>query len=92
MPDDQSNPQAAIIERAAKVLPAGGFGNFAGDIVITRGQGGRVWDENGAEYVDLLVGSGPMLLGHGHPEVIEAVRFRNYTYKTLVEYLEKKNG
>jgi len=73
MPVDRLNPQAAIIERAGQVLPAGGFGNLAGDIVIARGQGGRVWDENGAEYVDLLIGSGPMLLGHGHPEVIEAV-------------------
>ena len=74
MPDDQSNPQAAILDRAAKVLPAGGFGNYAADIVIARGEGGRVWDENGREYVDLLIGSGPMLVGHGHPEVLEAVR------------------
>ena len=42
MPDDQSNPQAAILERARRVLPAGGFGNFAADIVIARGQGGHV--------------------------------------------------
>ncbi|MEM7056376.1 MAG: aminotransferase class III-fold pyridoxal phosphate-dependent enzyme [Pseudomonadota bacterium] len=74
MPDDQSNPQSAILDRAAKVLPAGGFGNYAADIVIARGDGSRVWDENGREYVDLLIGSGPMLIGHSHPEVLEAVR------------------
>jgi glutamate-1-semialdehyde 2,1-aminomutase len=62
------------IERAAKVLPAGGFGNFAPDIVINRGRGGRVWDESGNEYVDFLLGSGPMLVGHAHPEIDEAVR------------------
>ena len=39
MPDDQMNPQAAILERAAKVLPAGGFGNYANDIVVARGEG-----------------------------------------------------
>ena len=61
------------IERARTVLPAGGFGNFEPDIVIERGDGSRVWDENGNEYVDYLIGSGPMLLGHGHPEVLEAV-------------------
>ncbi len=61
------------IERARKVLPAGGFGNFDPGIMIARGEGSRVWDENGNEYVDYLIGSGPMLLGHGHPEVIEAV-------------------
>lgn len=74
MPDDQSNPQAHWLERAHRVLPAGGFGNFASDIVIARGEGGRVWDENGRDYVDLLIGSGPMMLGHSHPEVMEAVR------------------
>lgn len=61
------------IARAKTVLPAGGFGNFDPGIIIARGEGSRVWDEDGKEYVDYLIGSGPMLLGHGHPEVIEAV-------------------
>ena len=61
------------IARANAVLPAGGFGNFDPGIIISHGQGSRVWDENGAEYVDYLIGSGPMLLGHGDPEVMEAV-------------------
>lgn len=65
--------QTDWIERARTVLPAGGFGNFDPGIVIARGQGSRVWDEDGHEYVDYLIGSGPMLLGHGHPEVMEAV-------------------
>jgi glutamate-1-semialdehyde 2,1-aminomutase len=60
-------------ERARKVLPAGGFGNFDPSIFISKGDGSRVWDEDGVEYVDYLIGSGPMLLGHGHPEVLEAV-------------------
>ena len=59
--------------RAQDVLPAGGFGNFDPDVVISHGKGSRVWDEAGREYVDYLIGSGPMLLGHGHPEVMEAV-------------------
>jgi glutamate-1-semialdehyde 2,1-aminomutase len=65
--------QQEWIARARQVLPAAGFGNFDPGIVIARGEGSRVWDENGQEYVDYLIGSGPMLLGHGHPEVIEAV-------------------
>ncbi len=65
--------QTQWIERAQAVLPAGGFGNFDPGIMIARGEGSRVWDENGQEYVDFLIGSGPMLLGHGHPEVMEAV-------------------
>lgn len=66
-------PQAEWIERAKAVLPGGGFGNFDPTIVIRDGSGARVRDEDGTEYVDLLIGSGPMLLGHGHPEVLEAV-------------------
>jgi len=65
--------QEQWITRARDVLPAGGFGNFDAGIVIARGEGSRVWDENGHEYVDYLIGSGPMLLGHGDPEVMEAV-------------------
>lgn len=65
--------QADWIARARAVLPAGGFGNFDPGIVIARGEGSHVWDEDGNEYIDYLIGSGPMLLGHGHPEVMEAV-------------------
>ena len=65
--------QADWINRAREVLPAAGFGNFDASIVIARGEASRVWDEDGREYVDYLIGSGPMLLGHGHPEVMEAV-------------------
>ena len=50
-----------------------GFGNFDPGIIIARGQGAHVWDEDGRDYVDYLIGSGPMLLGHGHPEVMEAI-------------------
>ena len=65
--------QSEWISRAQAVLPAGGFGNFDSGIMIARGDGSRVWDEDGKEYIDYLIGSGPMLLGHGHPEVMEAV-------------------
>ena len=65
--------QAEWAARAKAVLPAGGFGNFDPAMFIKEGRGSRVWDEDGNEYVDYLIGSGPMLLGHGHPEVLEAV-------------------
>lgn len=69
----KSESELALIETAKRVLPAGGFGNFSADIVIREGRGGRVWDESGNEYVDFLLGSGPMFVGHAHPEVTEAV-------------------
>lgn len=65
--------QKEWIERAREVLPAGGFGNFDPGIIIARGKGSHVWDEDGKEYIDYLIGSGPMLLGHGHDEVLQAV-------------------
>ena len=68
-----SEVEAAISERARNVLPAGGFGNVTFDLVIREGRGGRVWDESGNEYIDFLLGSGPMLIGHSHPEVVKAV-------------------
>ena len=51
--------QSEWIERAKEVLPAGGFGNFDPSIFIREGRGSRVWDEDGNEYVDYLIGSGP---------------------------------
>ena len=65
--------QADWAARAGSVIPEGGFGNFDPAYFIREGRGSRVWDEDGREYVDALIGSGPMLLGHGHPEVLEAV-------------------
>lgn len=66
--------QSSWIDRANAVLPAGGFGNFDPGIIIREGKGSRVWDEDGNEYVDYLIGSGPMLLGHGHPEVLDVIQ------------------
>ncbi|MBY0336382.1 MAG: aminotransferase class III-fold pyridoxal phosphate-dependent enzyme [Acetobacteraceae bacterium] len=60
--------------RAAEVLPGGSLGNMGGDLTIVEGTGSRVRDDAGREYVDFLLGSGPMFVGHAHPEVNEAVR------------------
>jgi glutamate-1-semialdehyde 2,1-aminomutase len=42
--------------------------------VMVRGQGSRIRDANGKEYIDYLLGSGPLLVGHAHPEVVAAVQ------------------
>jgi glutamate-1-semialdehyde 2,1-aminomutase len=68
-----SEKQHSLAALAHRVLPAGGFGNMASETVIREGRGGRVWDVSGNEYVDYLLGSGPMLVGHAHPEVNAAV-------------------
>jgi glutamate-1-semialdehyde 2,1-aminomutase len=59
---------------ARKVLPGGSFGNMPAEVVLRDGKGARVWDENGKEYVDFLLGSGPMFIGHAHPEVTAAIQ------------------
>jgi glutamate-1-semialdehyde 2,1-aminomutase len=68
-----SAEEQQLVETARRVLPGGTFGNMASEIIIREGRGGRVWDVSGNEYVDYLLGSGPMLLGHAHPEVNDAV-------------------
>jgi glutamate-1-semialdehyde 2,1-aminomutase len=69
-----SDAERDLVDTARRVLPAGGFGNVPHEIVIAGGRAGRVWDVSGNEYVDYLLGSGPMLVGHAHPEVVAAVQ------------------
>ena len=70
----RNETELALMQKAKAVLPAGSFGNGSGDIIIREGRAGRVWDVSGNEYVDFLLGSGPMLVGHAHPEVTAAVQ------------------
>ena len=72
----ESEIERGLIEKARRVLPGGTFGNVPADVVIREGRAGRVWDESGKEYVDFLLGSGPMLVGHAHPEVTAAAQAR----------------
>jgi glutamate-1-semialdehyde 2,1-aminomutase len=43
-------------------------------IYIDHGQGSRIWDIDGNEYVDFHLGYGAMVVGHAHPKIVEAVR------------------
>ena len=68
------DPTNDLIEQARRVLPGGSFGNMPAEVVLKEGRGGRIFDESGKEYVDFLLGSGPMFIGHAHPEVTAAVQ------------------
>jgi glutamate-1-semialdehyde 2,1-aminomutase len=63
-----------LMEKAHRYLPGGSTGNLPTQVILHRGQGSRVWDVSGNEYIDYLLGSGPMVVGHGHPEVVAAVQ------------------
>jgi glutamate-1-semialdehyde 2,1-aminomutase len=69
--------QAALLADAGRYLAGGGLGLFQLppdlNLVIERGQGSRGWSVAGKEYVDYHLSSGPALLGHAHPAVVEAV-------------------
>ncbi len=69
----RSEHEQDVRNRARQVLPGGGIGNTAYDLLIRSGSGGRVTDVSGNTFVDFLLGSGPMLVGHAHPEVVAAV-------------------
>jgi glutamate-1-semialdehyde 2,1-aminomutase len=70
--------QSDLIARAARVLPGGVLGSHrsgAGlEFVVKDARGPHLWDADGKRYIDYLLGSGPMLLGHAHPAVVEAVQ------------------
>jgi glutamate-1-semialdehyde 2,1-aminomutase len=57
--------------------------------VVRKGQGSRIWDVSGNEYVDYLLGSGPMVVGHAHPKVMAAAEeamHKGTTFFTQNEY------
>ena len=68
-------------ERAKAVIPNGMYGHQSARHMpegfpqfIARGEGGRIWDVDGNEYVDFMCSYGPIVLGHHHPKVEEAAR------------------
>ena len=68
------DPTNDLVEHARRVLPGGSFGNMPAEVILKEGRGGHIYDEAGKEYVDFLLGSGPMFIGHAHPEVTAAVQ------------------
>jgi len=71
----------ALFERAKKHIPGGvnspvrAFGSVGGTPrFIARASGARIWDVEGREFIDYVGSWGPAILGHAHPDVIEAVR------------------
>ncbi|HEX9016174.1 MAG TPA: aspartate aminotransferase family protein [Chloroflexota bacterium] len=76
--DKRSLAQHDLMKKAAKLLPGGTLGMFglpAGlSIVPSFGRGSKVYDVDGNEYIDFLLGSGPLILGHAHPAVVAAVQ------------------
>jgi len=69
---------SVLLERAAKVL-AGGVSsefrkyNHPHAIFYTHGRGSRIYDVDGNEYLDFTLSQGPLILGHSHPEVLQAI-------------------
>lgn len=64
--------------RAAAVFPGGTFGEYHPprhcNRVLVRGEGPCVYDADGRRYIDLVLGSGSLVLGHRHPELEDAAR------------------
>lgn len=71
----------ALFAEAQDFIPGGvnspvrAFKSVGGNpIFIRRAEGAYLYDEDGNAYIDLINSWGPMILGHGHPEVVEAVQ------------------
>jgi glutamate-1-semialdehyde 2,1-aminomutase len=69
--------QDQLLQTAERYLPGACLGMMSLPpelrMVLVRGQGSKVYDAAGREYLDYMLGSGPLLLGHARPEVVEAV-------------------
>jgi glutamate-1-semialdehyde 2,1-aminomutase len=81
-----------LLQRAHRSFPGASLGLFYMpedvEFVVERGAGARVHDVDGREYLDYSLGGGPMILGHAHPAVTEAVGAqlqRGTTYYALNE-------
>ncbi|MDN5855408.1 MAG: aminotransferase class III-fold pyridoxal phosphate-dependent enzyme, partial [Actinomycetia bacterium] len=79
-PTSETPASASLFERARAVSPGGvnspvrAFRAVGGTPrFMARGSGAYLTDVDGNDYVDLVGSWGPMLLGHAHPEVIDAV-------------------
>ncbi len=74
---ERTELERQLLAKAAQYLPgkSNGNTNYPDELnfLVREGRGGRCWDVSGNEYVDWLMGSGPMILGHAHPAVTEAV-------------------
>ncbi|HEY4228259.1 MAG TPA: aspartate aminotransferase family protein [Candidatus Limnocylindrales bacterium] len=72
--------QHDLYRRALEAMPGGTDSNFRawGDdtVYIDRGQGGQIWDMDGNQYIDLRMGYGPVILGHGDARVDDYVNER----------------
>ena len=70
-----------LFSRAKAVIPGGvsspvrAFKAVGGSpLFVARAEGARFWDEDGRAFIDYVGSWGPMILGHAHPAVVEAVR------------------
>lgn len=70
--------QQELLRKADRCFVGGGNGEFRLppeiNFVVSHGKGSKIYDVDGKEYIDFMLGSGPMILGHGHPAVVEAVQ------------------
>ena len=81
---DRHEKSKQLQSRAERVIPGGvdspvrAFKSVGGAPPwIVKGKGSRIWDADGNEYIDYVGSWGPLILGHAHPEVVEAVEKAN---------------
>jgi glutamate-1-semialdehyde 2,1-aminomutase len=70
-----------LFDKSQLVIPGGvnspvrAFRSVGGTpLFVSRGEGACVWDADGRRYIDYVGSWGPLVLGHAHPQVVEAVR------------------
>jgi len=95
MTDEMMSPESShrdLLACAAQFLPGQSIWQWGlpPDLafIVERGEGSRIYDTRGRAYIDYVMGSGPLLLGHAHPAIVRAVQAqmeKGSTYHWLSE-------
>ncbi|MGE5693363.1 MAG: glutamate-1-semialdehyde 2,1-aminomutase, partial [Candidatus Zixiibacteriota bacterium] len=79
--ENKTEASVRLFEQACRLMPGGvsspvrAFKAVGGTpVFFKKGEGAYLWDEDGNKYLDLCLSWGPLILGHAHPKVMEAVK------------------
>ena len=82
-----------LFQKACEVMPGGvnspvrAFKSVGGNpLFVKKANGSKIWDVDGNEYIDYVSSWGPLIFGHAHPKIVEALK-RQVELGTSMEHL-----
>ena len=91
-----ADTQQELLALSRQVFPGGSSGLWRlpdeYQIVVAHGRGSHVWDMTGREYIDCILGSGPVIIGHAHPAVVAAVQAQVHRARPTSSSMNRQFG